>query len=527
MRGGGYAYAKYLGVNSGTGIEGYQANAENQNDDGAKGNGSLAVGKADYRREDSVLVSNGIFDQGNGAYLTMVGNQHWIQQNQGDFGITVLGAKGQINGRGIIQVGFNNFTYGPGNISIGNKIEVNGTQGESIGIIATKQTGGARDFGSSRRDSFVFGDGNVGIGSGVQIGVRGQNTGQPQYAVAIGYDTVVKKIGSIAIGRKAENTTLAGIVLGEDSYSSGSGTKNGEMKELGYNPAEATTTDNATWKATLGELSIGRYDDTGVTQKSRRIANVAAGVLEADAVNVAQLKAVELKIQDDATQPNKVNINLKNDTLKIGGDANIEARVVPSTTTPTTTTPATTTEKKLSVTLKPNLTGISSISGPNTTTGNQTSTKIDFTDTALTLNDKKITGLADGDLSNSSTDAITGKQFVEKAKKLAEALGGNATVSDTDGQFTQPTYNLKTKNDGTIGTTAGNGTGGSYNNVGDALNALDKGLAKLLDEGMKFSNGQTEQKAKLGNKVTIEASGTTDADKLITVNIASDNADGA
>ena len=43
--------------------------------------------------------------------------------------------------------------------------------------------------------------------------------------------------------------------------------------------------------------------------------------------------------------------------------------------------------------------------------GNDSSVNLSVNNNNLTLNNKKLTGLADGDISTSSTDAVTGKQL--------------------------------------------------------------------------------------------------------------------
>ncbi|MDY4280595.1 MAG: YadA-like family protein [[Pasteurella] mairii] len=54
-----------------------------------------------------------------------------------------------------------------------------------------------------------------------------------------------------------------------------------------------------TWVPNLGEVSIGKTDDNNPNyQWTRRVTNLAAGYDDTDAVNVAQLKAVEAKIGD-------------------------------------------------------------------------------------------------------------------------------------------------------------------------------------------------------------------------------------
>ncbi|MCK2627761.1 YadA-like family protein [Escherichia coli] len=76
----------------------------------------------------------------------------------------------------------------------------------------------------------------------------------------------------------------------------------------------------------------------------------------------------------------------------------------------------------------------------------------------------KITNVAAGTISNTSTDAVNGAQLHGVSSSVAEALGGGAAVN-SDGSISAPTY--------TIADT-------DYTNVGDAMNAIDSTLDNAL-----------------------------------------------
>ncbi|EGO7524222.1 adhesin, partial [Escherichia coli] len=75
-----------------------------------------------------------------------------------------------------------------------------------------------------------------------------------------------------------------------------------------------------------------------------------------------------------------------------------------------------------------------------------------------------ITDIANGAVSSTSSDAINGSQLYGVSDYIADALGGNAVVN-ADGSITAPTYAI---------------AGGSYSNVGDALEAIDTTLDDAL-----------------------------------------------
>ncbi len=86
-----------------------------------------------------------------------------------------------------------------------------------------------------------------------------------------------------------------------------------------------------------------------------------------------------------------------------------------------------------------------------------------------------ITNVADSAISSTSSDAINGSQLYDTSKYIADTLGGDAEVN-ADGTITAPTYAI---------------AGGSYSNVGDALEAIDTTLddALLWDATANGGNG--------------------------------------
>lgn len=465
----------YISVNTDDPYSFFEIDADNnKTSNAAKAGNGLIIGiNAGTSRYGALFIGNRIVDQGpqswNGIFSTIVGHNTFLQGSGKNRFTTSLGASNQIiDGDGSVTIGTNNVNNGPTNITIGNFVRNDAILGESIAIAPTKINDGGTATADANRKPEVLGPGNIGIGSGVQVkNNRGDNQ-QPVKAIAIGYDSKAKTNGTIAIGLNSEADTTNGFALG--AYSTTFNDKKGNLSESGYNPSSGTAPNNHIWKATqgYGEISVGKFDGT-TTTLSRRIANVAAGVLDADAVNVAQLKAVELKLKDTAQTANTLNLNLKNDTLTVKGDPNITMGIDG-------------TNKAIIAALLPALTGITSITN-NTATANS-GTVLTFANTGLSLNDKTITGLADGTLSNTSKDAVTGKQLVNSLSPIATALGGGSTIDLTSGTFTAPKFKLKTKTDGSVGTTVGNatdgGTGDTYNSVGEALTSLDNRLANAL-----------------------------------------------
>lgn len=96
-------------------------------------------------------------------------------------------------------------------------------------------------------------------------------------AVMLGYNTDVEKDG--------------GVALGADSIASV------DKGAAGYDPTAGDHANDTTgtWKATAAAVSVGKAADPTSAAVTRQITNVAAGTQDTDAVNVAQLKAVNTK----------------------------------------------------------------------------------------------------------------------------------------------------------------------------------------------------------------------------------------
>ncbi|HHV9506138.1 TPA: YadA-like family protein [Escherichia coli] len=118
-----------------------------------------------------------------------------------------------------------------------------------------------------------------------------------------------------------------------------------------------------------------------------------------------------------------------------------------------------------------------------------------------------ITDVANGAVSSTSSDAINGSQLYGVSDYIADALGGNAVVN-ADGSITTPTYAI---------------AGGSYDNVGDALETIDTTLddALLWDETANGGNGAfsaAHGKDKTASVITNVANGAVSATSSDAIN---------
>ena len=110
-------------------------------------------------------------------------------------------------------------------------------------------------------------------------------------AIAIGTQAIAGVQDSIALGSKAatDENDLAGQLTGMSGYDPLSTTSDNDYFRGDSKYAE----DDPVWRSTAGSLSLGgtwTNEDNSTTRITRRISNVAAGIDDADAVNIAQLK---------------------------------------------------------------------------------------------------------------------------------------------------------------------------------------------------------------------------------------------
>lgn len=320
--------------------------------------------------------------------------------NDGAHGLNSLAAgnKAQAYGVGSLAIGYSSLA---GSASNDNTL----FSSMAIGPYAKAQGTGAIAFGNSSSSS---GYGGVALGGGANVSSYG--------GVALGGTTSATATGGVALGTGSKASTAAGLA----GYLSGS-------KKAGQ--------ADSVWTSTIGAVSLGGgtfKTDSGEKIYTRQITNLAAGTQDTDAVNVAQLKAVEqeglsLTGNDGSkvTQSLGSNFNitggLTGDALKdeVASTANLGVRKnakgdgleVVMTTTPSFD----------SVTAK------NSITIKNASTADGTS-DISLNGNGLFMGSKKITGLAAG---TADTDAVNFGQLSKVSNELTAfenktiQVGGN------------------------------------------------------------------------------------------------------
>ncbi|MFW1746073.1 YadA-like family protein [Acinetobacter guillouiae] len=106
---------------------------------------------------------------------------------------------------------------------------------------------------------------------------------------------------------------------------------------------------------------------------------------------------------------------------------------------------------------------LNSVTANQVTAKQVTANKVSVGKVTIDVTTNKVSGLANGEITSTSTDAINGSQLHQTNSSVAQHLGGGSTLNK-DGSIGAPTYNV---------------AGGTFHNVGDALGAIDTRVSNL------------------------------------------------
>ena len=251
------------------------------------GDSSIAIGK-----KSSAVGANGVAIGTNFTSATLGGVAVGQAAKSNKFNSVAMGMNVTADGDNSVALGGSASANSDGTIAIG-----------SYGSTPTKATGNrALAIGSATTANGL---------ESIAIGSRVNSTSQ--YSIAIGTRANASAVKSVAIGPDSIATVDGGVALGRDSVAN----VIGGVTNKGYNPNTNRTdiysglTGNVL-TSTTGAVSIG--NGTTVT---RQLTGLAAGTRDTDAVNVAQLKSVNLAFSGNV---NTGNVNIANSTLGLKGD---------------------------------------------------------------------------------------------------------------------------------------------------------------------------------------------------------------
>ena len=288
---------------------GYNASASAQNaialGKGAStaGQGALAFGVNSQANGESALAM-GFGAQANSGYAVSLGYQANNSATNNANGISIGWAAGmQSNGSSNVGIGSGagRQISGNNNVSIGNG--AGSITGNNVYTSESIMLGSnARVVNSSNSQSITN---VIAIGNGASGGASS--------AIALGQGASSTNQNSIAIGTNASVSSYNGVAIGAFSVAD---TKGGIID--GYNANTSRTDKYAgltgiALKSSTGAVSIGNGTMT------RQIVNLAAGTADTDAVNVAQLKSVNLAFKGNTGTG---DVNLAANPLTIKGNDN-------------------------------------------------------------------------------------------------------------------------------------------------------------------------------------------------------------
>ena len=314
---------------------GYKTNAKTSNsvavgsESKATGEGAVAVGRKNTATNPSASVF-GILSNATGSLATAVG----METNAKGESSLAVGHKSSASGKNGVAVGTNGTTAELGGVAVGQaaqsiafnsvatgmNVTAKGANSVALGASATANDDGTIAIGSyGSTPTKATGNRALAIGSAttanglesIAIGSRVNSTSQ--HSIAIGTRANASAVKSVAIGPDSSVTVDGGVALGRDSVADvAGGTAN-----KGYNPNTNRTDvysglNGNVLTSTTGAVSIGNGSTV-----TRQLTGLAAGTRDTDAVNVAQLKSVNLAFSGNV---NTGNVNIANSTLGLKGD---------------------------------------------------------------------------------------------------------------------------------------------------------------------------------------------------------------
>ena len=323
-------------ADGGAGVSiGYKTNAKTSNslavgsESQATGEGAVAVGRKNTSTGASSTVL-GILSTANNTSATAVGMET-IAKGENSLAV---GHKSSASGKNGVAVGTNFTTSEQGGVAVGNAAKSKETNATAVGIdvsanaansvalggSATANSDGAIAIGShGSRQTTATGNRALAIGTAAtangldNIAIGTSASTSSQYSTAVGNGATATAIRAAAFGANSTASVEGGVALGVGSVAN----RAGGIANKGYNPNDNRTNKYAglnTWvlSPTTGAVAVGNG-----TAATRQITGLAAGKEDTDAVNVAQLKSVNLAF---AGNVGSGDVNLANSTLGLKGD---------------------------------------------------------------------------------------------------------------------------------------------------------------------------------------------------------------
>ena len=295
-----------LGANAkATGAYSYTAGFNSE----SGGEAAIAVGKsASAGGESAVAVGNGTVATAGDAVAIGTSSQ----ATGGDS--IALGKSANASNGDSIAIGQDTVSNNINSVALGKTSQATGASATALGpqAKATGSTAVAIGLNSEANQSSTVAIGQSSAASGLQaIAVGYKSAASGENAAAYGNTAKAAEKNSLALGANTQATVEGGVALGAGSIAN-------TVAGAGYNPNTGRTNTftglsgnalTSTWAA----VSIGDGTNT------RQLTGLAAGTNNTDAVNVAQLKSMNLAFTADGST--KGDVNLTNSALNVVGDS--------------------------------------------------------------------------------------------------------------------------------------------------------------------------------------------------------------
>ena len=231
-------------------------------------------------------------------------------------GMIAIGQEVTADNNNTVAIGVQTKATGSNALAIGSTAQAIGASSAAFGTQAVANGLGATAFGpgASAGDGSTVADGSTAVGRKSTVTAEG--------GTGIGWATTVSAKDATAIGHSATANIVGGVALGSNSVTT---TAAGVQ---GYNPATGRTNKYSDQNAAVGTSTLAAVSVGNGTTATRQITGLAAGTDDTDAVNVAQLKNVNLKYAADTGNS---DVLLKDGTLKVKGDNDLISTSVVAT----------------------------------------------------------------------------------------------------------------------------------------------------------------------------------------------------
>ena len=367
----------------------------------------------------------------------------------GDYSLS-MGVRSSASGLNSLAIGYDNTASGTQSVAVGNGTNASGNFSVAMGL---GSQAGTQNTDPESTDN----------GAAVAVGFEAsaEQTGSAAY----GYMASANNFESSAFGTSAAANADGSVALGAHSVA------NRDKGISGYLAPTSLTPDNAAiWISTDGAVSLGGKTKNDAGQDvtiSRQITNLAAGTEDSDAVNVAQLKAVETKGMNFQGNDTATSVHVdQGGILQIQGSGRKEDTEYSTQNIKVLTDMA---NKRLSIALDKNPTFDSVTAGTERTS-------------------------ADGGQAGSIKIVGADSSSTNKATTITAGYAASPELSGTNGT-------------GRISYTDGDGTAHTVATLGDGLKlAGDTGTGSVaLDNTLTVSGGATNLAA--GNNIGVTANG--------------------